>query len=86
MGALDRDEADMGVANLFLSYRRIGVVDFSFPYDFEVGSISISLASKWAFHRESDCHVGSYQSIILVTPCFFLCIYLFLSTNKTVRQ
>ncbi|KAK8400201.1 hypothetical protein O3P69_003120 [Scylla paramamosain] len=35
MGALDRDEADMGVANLFLSYRRIGVVDFSLPYDFE---------------------------------------------------
>lgn len=41
MGALDRDEADMGVANLFLSYRRIGVVDFSAPYDFEVGGFSL---------------------------------------------
>ncbi|XP_050722808.1 glutamate receptor ionotropic, delta-2-like isoform X2 [Eriocheir sinensis] len=35
MGFLDRDEADIGVANMFLSYWRIQVVEFTAPYDLE---------------------------------------------------
>ncbi|XP_045619614.2 ionotropic receptor 21a [Procambarus clarkii] len=36
MGYLDTGVADMGVANLYVSISRVGVLDFSAPYDLEV--------------------------------------------------
>lgn len=36
VGRLARGEADMGVANLFLTLTRRGAVDYSAPYDAEV--------------------------------------------------
>ncbi|XP_050714211.1 ionotropic receptor 93a-like [Eriocheir sinensis] len=75
MGALDRDEADMGVANLFLSYKRIGVVDFSTPHDFEVGSYWCVDAHRPASDR-SQIHILS----------FYLSLYSFRRANDTTRR
>ncbi|XP_037779897.1 G-protein coupled receptor moody-like isoform X2 [Penaeus monodon] len=36
VGKISRNEADMGVANLFLTLHRLGAVDYSAPYDAEV--------------------------------------------------
>nr|XP_053626923.1 ionotropic receptor 21a-like [Cherax quadricarinatus] len=36
MGLLDTDTADMGVANLYVSISRVGILDFTAPYDSEV--------------------------------------------------
>ena len=37
MGLLNRNEADLGIGNLFLTLLRAGAVDYSAPYDAEVG-------------------------------------------------
>ncbi|XP_045615376.1 glutamate receptor ionotropic, delta-2 isoform X1 [Procambarus clarkii] len=41
MGKLFRNEADLGVANLFLTLGRLGAVDYSAPYDAEVSCFMV---------------------------------------------
>ncbi|XP_042204109.1 ionotropic receptor 21a-like [Homarus americanus] len=41
MGRLSRNEADIGVANLFLTLGRLGAVDYSAPYDAEVSCFMV---------------------------------------------
>ncbi|XP_069943829.1 ionotropic receptor 21a [Cherax quadricarinatus] len=50
MGRLSRSEADIGVANLFLTLDRLGAVDYSAPYDAEVSCFMVRsdpLAPRW---------------------------------------
>ncbi|XP_071530505.1 glutamate receptor ionotropic, delta-1-like [Panulirus ornatus] len=50
VGKLSRNEADIGVANLFLTYGRLGAVDYSAPYDAEVSCFMVRTeppVSRW---------------------------------------
>lgn len=70
MGALDRNEADMGVANLFLSYKRIGVVDFSTPHDFEVCSywcVEAHWPASDRVQHSFSCFVSIYLSLYILS-------------------
>lgn len=77
MGALDRNEADMGVANLFLSYKRIGVVDFSAPYDFEVWLyLCVDVSDR--------CRHTSSLFFLLSLSIHHIYLYLYTSVSFTV--
>ncbi|KAK8376279.1 hypothetical protein O3P69_008761 [Scylla paramamosain] len=55
VGRLARGEADIGVANLFLTLTRLGAVDYSAPYDAEVS----------CFLVRSDPAVPRWMSLVL---------------------
>lgn len=42
MGKLDRGEANIGVANLYVSNSRVDVLDFGAPYDLEVSLTEVN--------------------------------------------
>ncbi|XP_063863963.1 glutamate receptor ionotropic, kainate 5-like isoform X2 [Scylla paramamosain] len=78
MGFLDRDEADIGVANMFLSYWRIQVVEFTAPYDLEA-SCFLARAEpplpRWqalAFPFQWDTWVAILLGLVMSGPLLHL--------------
>ena len=79
MGFLDRDEADIGVANMFLSYWRIQVVEFTAPYDLEVIAIIIVIINFFSRCRSS-------LVVIIIVIVVIIGYVLFLSSTVLVKS
>lgn len=69
VGKISRNEADMGVANLFLTLHRLGAVDYSAPYDAEVGYFRYFRFEFWCLIKKKNLFFfeeGSGVSLILI--------------------